>query len=470
MDKDIDTIIRQDVVEMRKKLDARKQKYFFKEKLSMEEFLNNLKTSLSEKLKEDWEEYFKYICEELNNEIKEKKEIEKFTSVMRSIKDKTDNIESYIDDLLADTYLASLRIYKKCDVKFDNSMKQEWSIEKACNKAINMENAKSHYPLICYVNEDFTKCGIPGGCKEYHKLMIQQKNLGLFDINSSKESLEQYAFPKTHDIYKELKYSPIENLLLLEKTQGIGYTNQLYCYLKDIAEKEQLEKLEEIIECVAEIPMIIRKDITDEIWSYLYYCKYSDASVQCVKDAVYGIVYLVKETYKKIWKFNWQIFIEGKCPFYALEGTLTTIWRDYFSEFEVYEDFLNSKDLCGLRDVEDIRGKEEQEEVKKGKKVIDGVMSCFIACGDNKKTLLAKDKRGNEIINTLVMKKSEAQYFGENMNDGKTGEMILQEVYEELKEQENKKWKVDPKRKTVNLGPMDVYARVHEYVVRTLNK
>lgn len=360
------------------------------------------------------------------------------------------DIRSYTYDLLADTYLAMLRTDSRKDVQPDEQMEIGWG-SKACNSnVINVEKAKIHYPLVDYGDKDFPFDGIPGGCEEYHKLMMQQKNIGIFDIDTEKKSLKQYAYSKSHEIYQELAESPVENLFLLEKTLGIGYVNQLYHYMKTISSKDQLERLEEIYEKVAEIPMFLRKKVTDSIWEYLDQFEYDDVSVECMGRTVDSLTYIIEKIYINLWQFVWQEFERGSLPWVAMKGTLSEMWKEYFSEIEVKKDFLKSKNLLGYRDVESAE-------------------ACFIRGDGNKNLLFPIDKRGEEIANKLAERQEKKDYFEEEENNKWKGDDLLQEIFLELKEQEKAVWEsVDPKRKTKRLTPIDVYAVVHEKVIQIL--
>lgn len=126
------------------------------------------------------------------------------------------------------------------------------------------------------------------------------------------------------------------------------------------------------------------------------------------------------------------------------------MWKDYFTEAEVYRVFLKSKNLLGYRDVESAE-------------------ACFIRGDGNENVLFPRDKRGEEIANRLANKQKIMHCFEEKEDDKKKGEEVLQEILLEYKEQEKAVWEsVDPKRKTKKLAPMDVYAVVHEKVIQVL--
>lgn len=448
--------MREDILETRRKISNGQINRTLEEELSDEDFMEGLREILDKALiNGDWggclQDIYKEIADEIDDDIEEKVF---FNETLKRLGGLIGDINCYIYDLWADVYLGGLRADSEYDLWPDNQMKLGWD-SKACNsRTINMENAKRHYPMVDYGDKDFPYSGIPGGCKDYHSLMMLQKNIGLFDTDSKKESLKQYAYPKSHEFYRELADTSVENLLLLEKTLGIGYVNFLFPYIKDISSKNQLEGIRKIIEGMAEIPMFIRKGITDVICNYLVHFEYSDASVKCIEKAVDPLAYIIKGVYKKLWHFTWQAYECGRLLWRAMKGTLTELWKGYFSENEVYDYFLQSMNLCGWRDVENVE-------------------MCFTRCGENMKTLLPIDKRGQKIADVLAEKQERMQYFGGNIGEeesGKTGEEVIQAEFNELKMREDAVWEgVDPKRATKKLTPLDVYAVVHEYVIRVLN-
>lgn len=261
--------------------------------------------------------------------------------------------EKYAKDLLADSYMGMLQADKNYNIVFKDAFKQCWEAD-ACNKSIDMENAKKHYPFADI--SDFLKDGIPGGCEAYHELMIQQKNIGIFDIGTDIKTLQRYAFPRTSNIYHALEDSPIENLLLLERTQGIGYTNQLFYYIKDIKQKEQLDRLSNIIACGLKIPMFIRKDIVDIIWSYLNRFEYNDISIQYAETIIDNIAYVVKYIYRNLLEFHWYVFYLAYLE-KQLSGVglyLKQYWQQYFDENKVYNEYIKEEKLQDWRNIKTV--------------------------------------------------------------------------------------------------------------------
>ena len=441
--------MKQDILNLRKMLNSGMQACSENRKMSLKDFHQQLKQILDDELeRKEWEQNVRAIHDEYNDGTAE---AEKFKALISKISGIISNIESYMRDLQADIYMGYLRADANYDVEPDDLMIKGWDSEAYNKRSVDIGNARLHYPLQDYGEGGFPFCDIYGGCREYHRLMMQQKNIGFFDIDSKKESLKQYAFPKTHEIYQELADSPIENLLLLEKTQGIGYTNQLFSYLKGVRTKGRLEELWEIIKPETDVPMFIRKNITYVIWTYLDDGEYTDTRIQYVKDEINSITFMIRTVYRKIWEFAWQKFVNGEAPIYVntMKGTLTLWWREYFSEAEVYEKFVRCRGMFGIISIEDIKRRFAVRE--------EGIYSLFTE----------DDYLAREINRRILQKRDKMK---ENQEKPST-EKILTEVIEELKDEEQKIWNsVDPKRKTKELKPMDVYAMLHAGIVKILNE
>ncbi len=448
MNKKID-FMRQGVLEMRKRFISGETDYIYMEEISEEEFMQRLEKLFFQELKmDDGDGTLNDIYNELDGGTQEK---EAYSSVIEKIKEKMFKIENYVHDLWADFYMALLRTDPAYDIQPDELMERGWE-SRACNKKINMENVRRHYPLVDYGDEYFPISGIPGGCQEYHSLMMRQENIGIFDVGSKTESLKKYAFPKTHDIYHELAGASIENRLLLEKTLGAGYADQCFCYLKGCVKKEQVESLKVLIGKLAEMPMFIRKDITDEIGLYLRHFKCSDTSVKCVESTVDVIVYIVQKSYKKIWQCCWHIYNkERKFPMLPLKDILQSSLKKYFDEIKYNIcALLNRQGVCMKRDPD-----EDFYSIKRNVIKYDGGL------------LLDRDSRENqEILDIYEQLIEETQCAGKSIDI----DAILKQACDEYAKQVNSKVdKIDPRRKTENLDSMDVYARIHEYIVESLN-
>lgn len=441
--------MRKEVLETRKRIKNGKMKAF--EEPITENFIEDLKKVLKDSLSNvAWEQYLRDINKEIDNEIAgDTKEKQCHEKTMESISKLLSEIKSYTNDLYADIYLAILRSYDKFDVRPNDLMKLGWDSQACNSRIIDTENARMHYPLLDYVDKKFPFSGILGGCEEYHSLMMLQENIGIFDIDAERKSLRQYAYPKSSALYEKLTYSPVENLLLLEKTLGIGYVNQLYHYMKKISDIDLLERLGYIYEKVTEIPMFLRKEITDAIWIYLDRFEYNDISIECMKKTVDPLTYSAKMVYKKLWTSFWQQYERDNLRWITsrevMQGTLSYLWRDYYYELEVKNDLQTDKKLHGWNDLKE-----------------------SMTNDDVNRLIIQDDERVMEIISKFNERRENLQYLEESDDDKRLIE-TLREIVDEKKKEENAIYKcIDPKRKTKKLTPIDVYAVVHEKVIQVL--
>lgn len=432
--------------------------------------------------------------EDLYELIEDEKGTEKkyLRETIKRIVEIISDLDSYSLDLEADVFMGILRADKKYDIIIDGD---KWKMP-ACNSNIDIKNAKAHYP---YADKyDFLEKGIPGGCEEYHDLMMSQSNMAIFDIGEKTNSLQRYAFPKTYKIYKELEKTPVENTLFLEETQGVAFTNQVYYHVKDITAKEDLYELRWFVDTGLEIdPMFLRTKIIGELGKYLEYFSFSEKSKELVKEVLETIKYIVNTVYKAILEFGWYVGwllykkIGLKGIFLKLESSLVWGIPEYFDMESAYGDCAESMGIHNWYN-------------------INGVDNCFYYVdfdeGENKGKNEKWDKRLNtwmahaEWINFSVKPTGEElkgfwirkplNLLGETIRDRAISELKkewnlpensrtlselyyqkAEEVFVKLKEQEQQIWdNKDLKISTKKLSPLHVYAIVHREVIKKLNE
>ena len=327
----------------------------------------------------------KYINQlyEIGKGQEETNEIKFVKDIISDIINQIGEFDFFIPDLSADCFMGLLYLDEDCNVGLSDEMVIGWGPadeegrKKYCKKngetSDNLErilDAQEHYPYAKYEDEGFPMGGIRGGCKEYHMLMMSQKNINIFATSIIKEknkksiSYTRYGFAKVHDIYEELKCTPIENLLMLEKTLGIGYANQLFCYIKDFKDINQMNKLEKIINSCLRIPMFAREYITYKIFGYLKIFGYSDLSIQYAGEASCLITSMVQEAYEAILEICWYAYYwayrkedkENSENIKDIRLALKKYWEGYYNEEIVYGDIIKSEhihDWRGIDKVED---------------------------------------------------------------------------------------------------------------------
>ena len=294
--------------------------------------------------------YINELQEIGKGQCEEAKEIKFLLDVISDIIDQLSGIGFFIPDLRTDCCMGLLYIDENRNVIPDAEMEQAWGwrdeedkkevLESANHKRIL--NAQKHYPYAQYEDERFPVDGIPGGCEEYHKLMMSKENISIFATNIDKEnkntSFEKYGFPRAHNIYEKLKNTSIENMLLLEKTLGIGYTNQLFCYVREFKDIHQLNKIEGVIIPCLEIPMFSRKYITNKLLGYLKSFEYSELSIQYAEQAIRLIADLLRETYGALLEISWWVYYWTYCNGETgnEDKDLRDYWEQYFNEETAY--------------------------------------------------------------------------------------------------------------------------------------
>lgn len=413
--------------------------------------------------------------------FEQSKEIEKklLNDMILKIEQIMTNLKYYEDDLAVDIFMGLLKVDEDFRVEFRDDYKEVWDSE-ACNKSIDMERVRKYYPYIGKLSCDSVKF-IPGGCQEYHDLMLKQGNIEIFDVEANTESLKRYAFPKTYKIYLELKDTPIYNLLLLEKTHGIGYTNQIFHYTKGITESLQLDSLQELIGLGAKInPMFLRKHIVEKSWTYLKLCEYSDASISNVKKMFEFVCDKINEIYQMALKFRWHIcYVEYKQKnlLYDTKLYLETRWKKYFNIDEAYEKFIESEKLHDFRNIMSVNDCFFCWQ-EKDLSAADWLYRCDTICIQTGETTCKKINVGKpcnalgekikaETISRLGEKYLKYKYEKEAVDlYYETNSEIFDELYaKEVKQWESK----DPKMSTKRLKPLHIYAMVHAEIVKKLN-
>lgn len=387
--------------------------------------------------------------------------------------------EDYQADILADIYMGLLRAEKKYDIMPTDEMRDVWEQE-ACNSKIKMEEIKKRYP--CVVCEDSYIKRIRGGCQEYHKLIMSQSNIGIFNFNDEVESIQRYAFPKTYDIYAALKDSPVENLILFEKTMGMGYANQIFHYTKMIKGIKTLEALQGIIRIGAEFsPFFLRKKLVDIIWPYLEQCNFDETCIEKLEDILDDMIPIFQSIYEDVLEFHWHIFYPNYMEddrdgfLYNLKSLTKQQWESYFNEEEVYESYIKEENLHDWRNIKRL---EDCFYVVEPSALYQRVLH------EDKFMIRTIDGRYIEIIGGMPKNdigeivKRKAISKMERELELPTDIAELAEIYykereyffEMLKHDEQEQWgKQDPKASAKKLKPIHIYAMVHKAIVETLN-
>ena len=456
-----------------------------------------------------------------DKECEKTKEIKYLRSLISNIIEKISKVDFFISDLRADCFMGLLCSDEKYNVKTDDKMKMIWETKDA-------KGAKKYYPCAKYGDGGLLPQNIPGGCKAYHELMLSQANISIFDIDVIKEKksvdIRKYGFPKSYDNYEKLKNTPIENLLLLEKTLGIGYANQLFYYAKDFKTKKQLGKLKEVIKSCVGMPMFARKYITNKIWTYLSVLEYSDLSIQYAEEAGYLFASLIDETYEAVLELYWYAYYFAywnNCLGDNIPLKLENYMEQYFDEEAVYKSIIKNENIHDWRGIEEVRDcfylGEDGYSIGKGNVLDDKIEYIPVMVDDNEGYCLVVqaplNELGKDILEMTVRGLNEEIQFCDefldkmhsnidldkeikNYADSEEEKAVaqdLQEMYrqcdennkalldlyykkredyfEKLKAKEHEIWSgKNIKTSTEKVKPLHIYALMHADIVRLLNE
>lgn len=287
--------------------------------------------------------------------------------------------ESYYEDLAGIIYMGLLYIDPKNDFFNDcigvSKKKRDEGVSKKkrdereriqsvwCrNNKSNMtdkEEVRKNYPIPIKREEDATIISIPGGCSYYHSTMISLENLCLFDLNEKSDSYQKFSFHKMHGIYEELKDKPIENLLLMEYSLGIGFANYSYSYIRGLESYDELKMVRPIIREATSITQIfLRKEIMKVLWGYYGVSTCGEHDIKNMVLILNSVRELITDVFEKTLEVCWYSVVLKKVEYnlYDLKLSIESSWRKYFDENCIYQDwidFLRVKDWRTIKDVED---------------------------------------------------------------------------------------------------------------------
>ncbi|WP_455191119.1 hypothetical protein [Eubacterium ramulus] len=224
-------------------------------------------------------------------------------------------------------------------------------------------------------NSVHTLSSLPGGCIDFHHIMLSNENIGVFDLKGKNNiDYTRYAFGKANKIYEDLKQCGIENLLLMEYSLGIGVSNQIFNYVKELTRFRELKSLELLIQASADSPFFfIRKKILQEIWHYVMSSdwmmdiveKKEDNAIEeepvivaYVCDILYCVNDLLDAIFEKCINLYWNICCyllnteERESVLYYLRSSLRAEWDDYYDDAVAYSEWVRSTQTHNWKNVE----------------------------------------------------------------------------------------------------------------------
>ena len=292
-------------------------------------------------------------------------------TVIRDLESIISNYENFWDDLVADVLMGLLWADENYNVDFNSTVKTKaggkdkdtslflvWSQEHK-----GSANTRFNYP---YANiKNYPDEPVPGGCLEYHKLMMNSDNVVIYDVPDDPapgEDVQIYTYQKMDAIYQKLKDTPIENVLLLERSLGIGTSNVWYTCLRNVEDMYALGKFDEIIKlCNAIEPVFLRSRVIRTTCRYFSAVeKKIENPYKDVANLVIAVSDIVVPVYEKIFEYVWSIYylaykaVDEGGKQRLLDNLRIVVadgWRAYYTytDSEIYPIFVKEYDQYDWR-------------------------------------------------------------------------------------------------------------------------
>jgi len=461
-------------------------------KLEVEELLKDIQVYCSEKGLKDWR---------LNSKDKT------LENVVEQILKIIYEAKSYESDIVADVYMAWLWRNVENDINYTGEIEDEWN-ERSANEKINGEAARENYPFakLC----EFPENPIHGGCKVYHSVMMRQENIGVFDYAGNTQSLQRYAYYRTKKRYLELKDAPIENMLLLERTQGIEYTNVLFEYLYNIKRDKKMrayigrykaddkdEKGEDeakgengyvVQKGLMMEPMFLRTKLIRIIMSYIKKNRYSSSSLEIAGIILDRIIDEVNWLFECLFEVTWVAYYFAYMeqrngistfPRKSIMCYLKGCWEDYYCcDDRVYDIVAKNKNLHDWTDIQTVEDCFTYPEdidrwsfdTVSNMEVVQIIFANSGIEGEILSVRKALNPLGQEIRELAI---EQCCHYTLKTNSKQEMRNILydyeKEIFQQIKESEEAELeKGEPRLNTQKLKPMHVYAILHRAVIGCL--
>ncbi|MBE5879062.1 MAG: hypothetical protein E7288_03685 [Lachnospiraceae bacterium] len=226
---------------------------------------------------------------------------------------------NFSDDLSADVLMGLLWADENYNIDFDKYVdiavgertrkeKLRWVWSQNDKGA---GGSRENYPYADIV--DYIKEPVPGGCVEYHQLMMTSDYVTIYDVpdNLAKnQNMYMYTYQKADDIYQKLIDAPIENILLLERSLGIQTTNLWYICNKNVEDMTALKKIDEIIwQCNRIEPIFLRYRIIPIVSRYFSVAENGVLNAyEIAKELAHAVADFIIPIYEKVFKYVWSIY------------------------------------------------------------------------------------------------------------------------------------------------------------------
>lgn len=302
------------------------------------------------------------------SEGRDKKQI-RLKTVINEIEMIVTDYYNYEDDLAADSLMGLLWADEDYEVSFEqevqnledkNVLFRTRKLEYLWGKCKKYVVAQRNYPYASM--RKYPQERIPGGCVDFHKVMMNPEHIITFDFPKKIQggtNVGKYTFPKMDAIYQKLQDSSIENILLLERSVGVGTANLLYSKFKDINHTDDLEKIAVFIEkCMDIEPIFIRKAVINILGDYLMDAKgVADELIPVVEDLLDVTIFVIGKLYNAMFEYIWGLYYlayrdsdnEKNDILHLLRGRVYQSWFRYYEDWNIYQEFLEEYKMYDWR-------------------------------------------------------------------------------------------------------------------------
>lgn len=423
------------------------------------------------------------------------------------------NSDNYYDDIIIAQYMFwGIQNAGSSELKYEVEKTNDMIIEvegkvtdeeEKIPKRMSIEQCddlKEYFPFEIKKAGSFSY--ITTWCNEFQQILWDQNTRNILFINQKKagkkRDITRYKYEKSENMYKKLKNEKIENLIMFEMTLGFKLTNIIHGYLLDIKKREVIEKIDNILEMLCEIPGInMRKIISQHIFFELRENKFEAKEVKKMEVLLRELLVEIKKNYDNLLEMYGGYFLEqvekrDEDIFdYAaylnwirekVENGQKEYWDDYglCSSFDEYSVILNRKYYAamGLLQLKDL-----DEKIKDLRRLIfDLGKKYFEVCecirGSNHPELLEfkSDFTNTKFENEKLYGEESIIRSSDNLNNENSSERQdwLQEVEKRLngifKKAENKSIKSGMEKITTESGYAELHERIIYYLLTNVSK
>lgn len=247
------------------------------------------------------------------------------------------------------------------------------------------------------------------GRKYKEVMLVSDNNIEIYNVEKEKsKDISRYGYKKGKKIYglldashsgsseedkeavadEEVVADKLENFWLMEQTLGYGLMGEIYPYIKTIRKREELNRLDSILEYLCKVPYInMRKKVARIIFYYLRQEKFSEICIKHIENVMGDIVPKIKKCFWDLCILEWWYIVrdyrKGVDKQEEIEQFLVSTeneWNNqdifweismddnreqglsdasYFSENRTEVEFLHAMMITGIRDEKQLKDKKK---------------------------------------------------------------------------------------------------------------